>query len=295
MSRARPAVAAIVSSAGRHRVDWLIQQLTVALADRGPLHCAVVASSEEATRAARAAAATAELVIAVGGDGTVADVATGIFGSRASLGIIPAGSTNITARTLGIPAKLAAAIALMAGPFQLRPIDIGLSGDRAFLHIAGAGFDAELFRVANRDWKRRVGWLAYLPAAVTALRLPPADVRVRADDEIITARSPLVLIANGASVIAPAFRIHPEIAVDDGWLDVLVFETATLGEVASALGHAGTLQLDKSPHVMWQRARDIVVEADPPLAVQLDGDVRGVTPVAFSIVPRGLNIVIPIA
>jgi YegS/Rv2252/BmrU family lipid kinase len=294
MSEARSAVAAIVSSAGRHRVDRLIQRLTIALADRGPLRCAIVASSEEATLAARAAAATAELVIAVGGDGTVADVATGIFGSRASLGIIPTGSTNITARTLGIPARLATAIALMSGPFQLRPIDIGLSGDRAFLHIAGAGFDAELFRVANRDWKRRVGWVAYLPAAVTALRLPPADVRVRAEDEIIATRSALVLIANGASVITPAFRIHPQITVDDGWLDVLVFETATLGEVAATLGHAGTLQLDKSPHVIWRRARDIVVEADPPLAVQLDGDVRGVTPVAFSIVPRGLNVVIPI-
>jgi YegS/Rv2252/BmrU family lipid kinase len=292
MTEDRPAVA-IISKGGRYGANWLMSRLNAAYRDRGPLRCAVVSSSAEATAAARAAAEEANLVIAVGGDGTVADVATGIFGSAAALGIVPSGSTNITARTLGIPARPSAAIALLAEPYRLRAIDAGRAGDRVFLHIAGAGFDAELFRAANRDWKQRVGWLAYLPAAVSALRLPPAEVRVRADDRIVETLSPLVLVANGASIITPAIRVHPEIAVDDGWLDVLVFDATTARQVAATLGRASALQLDKSPHVTWQRAREVEIETYPPMAVQLDGDVRGTTPVAFSIVPRAIPVATP--
>ena len=129
---------------------------------------------------------------------------------------------------------------------------------------------------------------------MSALRLPAVDVRVCTDDRIIETRSPLVLVANGASIITPAFRMHPEISVDDGWLDVLVFETTNAREVAATLGRASALQLDKSPHVIWQRTRGVQIEANPPLAVQLDGDVRGATPVTFEIVPRAISVVTPL-
>ena len=90
---------------------------------------------------------------------------------------------------------------------------------------------------------------------MAALRLPPSDVRITADGAILEARSPLVLIANGGSAIAPNFRIYPGIAVDDGWLDVLVFTSSTPAEIAATLGYAGRQQLDRSPHVMHRRAR----------------------------------------
>src|SRR5687768_11095599 len=94
---------AIVSSASRRGVAAITASLRRQLSDLVPLDIHVVGSSEEATEAARQAAAVADVVAAVGGDGTVADVATGIFGSRAALAIVPTGSTNITARSLGIP------------------------------------------------------------------------------------------------------------------------------------------------------------------------------------------------
>jgi YegS/Rv2252/BmrU family lipid kinase len=253
----------------------------------------VVTSSHEATLAAREAAAEADIVVAVGGDGTVADVATGIHGTAASVGIIPGGSTNITAKSLGIPASPRAAAALLIGPHQARRIDVGRCADRSFLHIAGAGFDAELFRTANPDWKRRLGWLAYLPAAAAALRLAPSTVRVTYDADRIETRSPLVLVANGGTAIAPAFKIHPHIAVDDGWLDVLIFTATTSAQVAATLGHLGGQKLDRSPHVLWQRTRTVRIDADPPLAVQLDGDTRGWTPSDFAIEPAGLTVITP--
>ena len=179
----------------------------------------------------------------------------------------------------------AAALALLGGSYRLRSIDVGRSGDRSFVHIAGAGFDAELFRATSPVWKRRLGWIAYLPAAVAALRLPPSDVHIMADGEILEARSPLVLIANGGSAIAPDFRIYPGIAVDDGWLDVLVFTASTPAQVAATLGYAGRQQLDRSPHVIHRPRPDGGDRGEPPLPVELDGDPRGTTPRQFSIVP----------
>jgi YegS/Rv2252/BmrU family lipid kinase len=257
------------------------------------LEVQVANSSTEATEAASQAARWATVVVAVGGDGTVADVATGIFGSPAALGIIPAGSTNIVARSLGIPAQPAAALALLGGDYRLRAIDVGRSDDRSFLHIAGAGFDAELFGAANSVWKRRLGWIAYLPAAAAALRLPPSDVRIVVDSEVVNTRSPLVLIANGGSAIAPNFQIYPGIAVDDGFLDVLVFTSLTAAQVVATLGQAGRQRLARSPYVIHRRGRTVNLQAEPTLRVQLDGDPRGTTPRQFSVVPSGLLIVTP--
>jgi diacylglycerol kinase (ATP) len=287
-------VAAIVSGASRLGPDEVTASLSRIVDDDTELQVQVANSSAQATAAASQVAQSATVVVAVGGDGTVADVATGIFGSHAALAIVPAGSTNIAARSLGIPAQPAAALALLGGAYRLRSIDIGRSEDRSFVHIAGAGFDAQLFSAANPVWKRRLGWLAYLPAAVAALRLPPSEVQITADGATFETRSPLVLLANGGSAIAPEFRIYPGIAVDDGWLDVLVFTSSTPAQIVATLGHAGTQRLDQSPHVIHSRAQTVRIEAKPPLPVELDGDPRGTTPRQFSIVPLGLRVVTPL-
>lgn len=286
---------AIVSAANRHGAATISESIGRRFASSVDLRIQVVDSSQAATMAARDATRWADVVVAVGGDGTVADVATGIFGTPTALGIVPAGSTNITARSLGIPPNPADAIAVLAGQHALRPIDVGRGEDRIFLHIAGAGFDAELFKAANPAWKRHLGWVAYLPAAASALRLEPSRIHVTVDDDLIVARSSLVLVANGGSAVAPEFRIYPGIAVDDGWLDVLVFTPTTATQIAATLAHAGRQRLDLSPHVIWRRARNVRIEATPPLAVELDGDPRGFTPREFHIVPAGLDVVTPLA
>lgn len=286
-------VAAIVSGASRLGADAVSASLRRHLGPSVGLNVRAVRSSEQATAAARDAAANADTVVAVGGDGTVADVATGIFGSGARLGIVPAGSTNITARSLGIPDDPEKALAAFGRRPQFRSIDVGRSGDRSFLHIAGAGFDAALFSSANPSWKRRVGWVAYLPAAAAALALPASEVRVITDETEIMARSSLVLVANGGSAIAPWFRIYPGISVDDGLLDVLVFTASAPHEIAAVIWRAATRSLDRSSHVAWTRARAVRIEATPPLPVEMDGDPRGETPRAFQVAPGGLKVLVP--
>ena len=286
-------VAVIVSGASRLAADAVSASLKRHLGPSVGFRVHVVRSSEEATSAAAEAAANADTVIAVGGDGTVADVATGIFGSGVALGIVPTGSTNITARSLGIPENPENALALFGDRPLFRSIDVGRSGDRSFLHISGAGFDAAIFSFTNPAWKRRLGWIAYVPAAAAALTLPASEVRVIADETEIITRSSLVLIANGGSAIAPWFRIYPGISVDDGMLDVLVFTSLAPHEIAAVIWRAAIQSLDRSPHVAWTRARAVRIEATPPLPVQMDGDPRGETPREFHVAPGGLEVVVP--
>ena len=291
--RAFHRVVAIVSRASRVGADAVLAALQHHLGPSVSLQVRAVSSSEEATAAARDAACTANTVVAVGGDGTVADVATGMFGTDVALGIVPAGSTNITARSLGIPESPENALALYAGRPIFRLIDIGRSNDRSFLHIAGAGFDAALFSLANPDWKRRIGWVAYVPAAVAALALPASDVRIVTDETDFMARSSLVLVANGGTAIAPWFRIYPGVSVDDGFFDVLVFTSSAPHEIAAVIWHAATQRLDRSQHVAWTRARAVRIEATPPLPIEMDGDPRGETPRDFHVVPGGIRVVVP--
>jgi YegS/Rv2252/BmrU family lipid kinase len=287
------ALVAIISGRGRYETRALVNALAWGLGREVDFRHVLVRSSSEATLAAREAASDADAVVAIGGDGTVADVATGIFGTDTALGIVPAGSTNITARSLGIPADLYQAIAALASPWRLRRIDVGRSSGRTFLHIAGAGFDAEIFKSANPEWKRRVGWPAYLPAAAAALRIAPSTMRVTMDDVTIETRSPLVLVANGGSAITPEFKLHDEIMVDDGWLDALVFTATTPAQIATTLAYLGSQRLELSPHVIWRRARAIRIEAEPPLAIELDGDPRGSTPRDFTVAPAALEVIVP--
>ena len=283
-----------MSGASRLSPDQVNAALASGLGRDVEFQVQVANSSAEATAAANQAAKSAAVVVAVGGDGTVADVATGIYRTNSALAIVPAGSTNIAARSLGIPANSAAALALICGSYRLRSIDVGRSDDRSFVHMAGAGFDAALFSATSPILKRRLGWFAYIPAAVAALRLPPSDICITVDDAVLEARSSLVLIANGGSAVAPEYQIYPGIAVDDGCLDVIVFTPSTPAEIAATLGHAGKQQLDRSPHVTHSRARTVKIGAAPPLPVELDGDPRGTTPRQFSIVPLGLQVVTPI-
>ena len=116
------------------------------------------------TNLARASLAGANMMVAVGGDSTVASIASAIDGTGVPLGIVPAGSTNIIARDLGIPTEAKSAIALLYGQHNHRFLDLGICDDRRFLHMAGAGFDSRLFAATNPKLKRHAGWLAYIPA-----------------------------------------------------------------------------------------------------------------------------------
>lgn len=235
----------------------------------------------------------ARMIIAVGGDGTVADVAEAAVVRGIPLAILPGGSTNIIARELRVPADADAGAALLVGDHRLKAIDVGVSDRHVFVHMAGAGFDSRFFARTNARLKRKVGWLAYVPAAGKTLFDRPSTVRVVVDGQEITAVSPLVMIANGRSVVRPSMKIAPGISKSDGFLDVFVVTALSPAAKLRVLGRFATHQLDRSPFVTRLRGRHVELDADPPLPVQLDGDVTGETPITFDIQPGALQVVVP--
>ena len=162
-------IVVIVNPATRRKPDPIVHLLR-SLAPAGTdVQVFLTRSAGTTTDVARAALEGASMMVAVGGDGTVAAVASAIDGSGVPLGIIPAGSTNIIARELRIPTASRAAIELIYGEYTLRELDLGICGEQRFLHMAGAGFDSRLFAATNPNLKRRAGWLAYLPAGARNL------------------------------------------------------------------------------------------------------------------------------
>jgi YegS/Rv2252/BmrU family lipid kinase len=235
----------------------------------------------------------ARAVVAVGGDGTVAAVAAALQNTNIPLGVIPGGSTNITARQAGIPAEPARAISLLFGSHRHMDHDIGLWGELPFLHMAGAGLDSRLFEDANPATKRRLGWLAYVPPALHDLRDSLTRFTIVADGVSVDLTAITVLVANGSAIISPHISLFPGIETDDGWLDILAFTPETPRQALAVLASAVTHRLASSHFVTHVRAQHIQIMSDPMLPVELDGDVVTQTPVSLAIVPGALRVIVP--
>ena len=233
-------------------------------------------------------------VIACGGDGTVSEVAAAIDGRHIPLGIIPGGSTNIIAQELRIPNSINSAAALAFGPFDIHEMDVGTCNDKYFLHMAGTGLDSLIFEGTDEALKRRIGWMAYVPAAAKALREKASSFHITIDDEQHTLTSPLVLVANGSSIINSSFRIDNSIRSDDGQLDVLIVTPNRPHELAMLVAHAANpmATLSDSQWIIQRKARKISVESDVPQPIQLDGDVAEQTPAVFGIIPKAIGIAV---
>ncbi|MDP9470089.1 MAG: hypothetical protein M3Q71_05390 [Chloroflexota bacterium] len=286
-------IVAIVNPATRRNAHRIIENLWQEAPTGVELDIRLTPAARSATDLTREVLPGTDMVVAIGGDGTVGEVATALRGTGVPLGIVPAGSTNIVARDLGIPRAPAAAIAVLFGAHRRIPLDVGLCGEHAFLHMAGAGLDSRLFGAANPGLKRRIGWLAYLPPGGRELLRPPARFEVSTDDEVHEVTSPLVLVANGGSIITPRLTLYPGFRKDDGYLDVLIFTASNPIRVVRTLGRLATRHLDCSPFVLHRRARRVTLSADPPLPVQLDGDVVTRTPVSFTLDPMALVVIVP--
>jgi YegS/Rv2252/BmrU family lipid kinase len=235
----------------------------------------------------------ADLLITVGGDGTVTEALTAIGDVDVPIAIVPGGSTNVIAHELNIPNDPAALARLIFGEHQIRTMDAAMCNDRIFLHMAGAGFDSRIFDMTDTGLKRRVGWLAYLPSAAQSLRMPPARFHVETESAQFELTSPMVLVANGAGIIRPSLYVYPGISSDDGWLDLIAVTAIAPRAIASVLARFASRSMQRSPHVLHARARRIRIEAEPRMPVQVDGDVIGGSPAEIYILPQRARIIVP--
>ena len=259
--------------------------------------------AREAARSARVGGYDGVLV--AGGDGTVNEAASGLLaaeGPSLPLGIIPLGTQNVLVQELGLPTGDLVATRQIFQAGRTRVIDVGqvcgpalASETRVFLLMAGFGFDAAVVGDTLRPVKNLLGSAAYALATVgTLAKYQSTQVTLTLDGQEIRTRAYLVVVANAASYAYGQIKMAPHAALDDGWLDVCVFERAPLDRVgfASQLLSVLARRHLHDPRVRYYRAKTIALTSDPPISGQLDGDSLGETPVTLTLLPRALPVLV---
>jgi diacylglycerol kinase (ATP) len=244
--------------------------------------------------AARLAATGVDRVVVAGGDGTVCEAAEGLADSGGCrLAILPLGTGNDAARTLGVPLDLEAA-ARLAAEGGWRSVDLIRVGDRLVLNAIGVGLTADInHRAVRIKWLR--GIAVYLVTATVSLfRFSAPPVRIVASGREVRSTMTILAIHNGPTT-GGGFALTPDAVPDDGLLDAtLVPDVPISGRFQRLVGALrGTLHtMDGS---LTFRAPMLELHHDRPLAVHLDGNPGLLDgPVTrFEIVPRALKVVVP--
>jgi diacylglycerol kinase (ATP) len=242
-------------------------------------------------------------LVAVGGDGTVNEVANGILhssnASATALGVVSTGTGSDFARSVGLARDYTAACNNLTSTKRLT-IDVGVvsyqrdgkTHERFFVNSAGAGFDAAVVKETERLPKFFGGTIPYIAGMLRALvgyRNKP--IRLKSGDEEEDHRVLTVCVANG-KYMGGGMRIAPDAALDDRLLDVVV------------IGDFGKLELLREfpkvykgthvnlPKVSIRKTPEVVIESAKPMLVYADGELLGECPAAFRVVPEALSLVV---
>lgn len=252
----------------------------------------------------------ADIVAAYGGDGTVAEVASGLVGTKTRLAILPGGTANVMSIELGIPRDLAEACRIACDPQSvLRQVDMGQVNKRWFILRVGVGFEASMVDNADRNLKDKFGVLAYLWSAVQNLTQPEiAHYQLRIDGKEIESDGLTCIIANSTNLGQAGVNLVPNASVSDGLLDVIVVQQASLHALFDVLGSiTGMKQMqpeDNSIDVSqfnsqiqqnlqyWQ-GKEISVITQPAQTVQFDGEVLGKEAIECTVVPDAVRVLTP--
>jgi len=239
-----------------------------------------------------------EVVIAVGGDGTINEVIQELAGSETALGVLPSGTVNSWARETGIPLdNVGAREVLLSG--QIRRIDLGRVNERYFLLMAGIGFDAEVARAIEHKPLKRFGVLSYLLVGTwLSLGYPNFQVTMRVGKRTIRARAVEIIIGN-TQLYGGAIKLTWRAKCDDGLLDICVVRNQNVfGRIAISLDFL--LRKPERQHwVRYEKCDMVRLHTNEPVAIQLDGEPMGYTakrgfpPTTFTAVPGILKVIVP--
>ncbi|MFB2892941.1 methylglyoxal synthase [Aerosakkonemataceae cyanobacterium BLCC-F50] len=255
---------------------------------------------DPATLAEEAIATNADIIIASGGDGTVSAVAGALIGSGIPLGIIPRGTANAFAVSLGIPRLLPirnACQIILAN--NIRTVDVARCNNLPMILLAGIGYEAATIERASRELKDRWGAMAYLMAGWQLL-----DESILFDTEIETEegknynfQATAITIANAAPPTSVLAQGAGQVIFDDGLLDVTIATPENKLDAVSAMlrmfGAAITRTEFEHKSVVHGRASWLKITTNPPQKVVVDGEIIGTTPIEVECIPGGLTVLAP--
>lgn len=240
------------------------------------------------------------LVVAGGGDGTVSCAAGALADLPTSyggvLGVLPLGTANDFARTLDIPAGLAAAAhALATG--KVVDIDLGRANGSPFLNVASLGLSVEVTGTLSPVLKKRLGPVAYPIATLVAYRrLRPFSARLEFPDgdfEPLELDDLLQVAVGNGRYYGGGNTVHPDAGIDDHRLDVYAIRKGRLRDhlsIARLLKDGTFVDHEQVQHLT---TRSVVVHTDEEHPVNLDGEIAATTPVAFEVHRNAVDVVVP--
>jgi len=278
------------------RRPWLAGFIREFIAARS-LHAELVTTTgpRHATELAQAAlAAGCDRVIAVGGDGTMNEIAQALLHSPAAIGLVPCGSGNGLALHLGIPTGLRAALALAADDTaRVAAIDMGTANGRPFFNAMGCGFDAEISRRFNRLIRR--GLAAYARIGLSAFRARRSEwTLIHGAGRTEALNTLLVAVANSDQYGNGAL-IAPGASVDDGQLDLVAVRPVGFATAVPLIARLFLGKISSSPRVFRLRSSHFLIERANPGLIHTDGETHETGAlVEIKVHPRSLRLVVPV-
>jgi YegS/Rv2252/BmrU family lipid kinase len=292
--RARCRTVLVVNTGSRRGRSYRAVRARLVAAGFDDLAClAVRRSGELATHLTAAIAAEPDLLIVGGGDGTISEAARRVAHRDIALGVLPLGTTNNFARSLTIPVDLAAAIRVLTDG-KVADVDLGAAGSHPFANLVSVGVSAEVAEHVPAGLKRLAGRAAYPLTALSRLPRHRAFIAriTTADGHVRELRTHQLNVSNGS--FHAGTPITGDASVDDRLL------------LAYALGAHGRRHLLTATlqHVLTGRRRTLAaapflatselrLETDPPLPLDVDGEICGQTPVQVRIDPNALRVMVP--
>jgi diacylglycerol kinase (ATP) len=236
------------------------------------------------------------LLILGGGDGSVSSVVDFLAHHHIVLGLLPLGTANDFARTLGIPADVEKACETIAGG-KIVDVDLGLAGDNYYVNVASAGLGVGVTQALSPRLKRRIGALAYPTAAIRAfLGHEPFSARLTfpdGDHEPVEYERLLQVAVGNGRFYGGGMVVAPQSGIDDRSLDVYAIEMGRhrdLFGVARYLKSGDFIRSESVGHFRTERVR---LETEPELPVNIDGEVVTRTPQDFSMAHNALRVLVP--
>ena len=256
---------------------------------------------DASTLAAEAAETGYEAVVAVGGDGTVREIVTGLHraGGGPRLGIVPAGTGNDLAASLGLPRNVEEASRIAIGGrsadldlIQATAVD-GEDERRVLANAAVAGFGGRIGDRMSPALRRFLRPIAYPLAALGQLRdLRPYSVSLDIDGRSVQEKALMLIVANG-TFAGGKLPLAPGATTDDGLLDLIVLRAVGPAGLATMVPRVLAGRHRGHPGVSVHRARRVRIRSDPPMWTNLDGDTWRSGASLFEVLPAALRVAVP--
>ena len=235
----------------------------------------------------------ADIIVAVGGDGTVSEVARGLLGSEKALGIIPCGSGDGLALHLGISRDPVRAVQVLNENCQAR-MDVGQMNGNPFFCTCGVGLDAVVSLDFARSGKR--GLATYIATAWEDWKHFNRDHYIVETEEEVWEGQAVFVTAGNANQWGNEARIAPKASLCDGLIDLAIVDPFTMVEIPDLAARLMTGNADSSRHFHSYRSSKIHIRRDHPGPAHADGDpFETGTDIYLSVIPKALRVVIPVS